>query len=79
MIASYEASYGEEGLLELARRSAKTGVCYSTPVFEGPDFENDIQPLLKELGLSEYGAYIIRDGRTGEYFDQPVTVEVFIL
>ena len=30
--------------------------------------------LLKELGLSENGAYKIRDGRTGDYFDQPVTV-----
>ena len=74
LIASYEESYGEEGLLELARRSAKTGVLYSTPVFDGADFKNEIQPLLKELGMSENGAYKIRDGRTGDYFDQPVTV-----
>src|SRR6202023_2049089 len=30
--------------------------------------------LMEELNLSTSGAFIIRDGRTGEYFDQPVTV-----
>ena len=29
---------------------------------------------LKNLDLPETGAFKLRDGRTGEYFDQPVTV-----
>ena len=71
---SYEKEYGEEGLIELARRSAKEGVCFKTPVFDGANFETDIKPLIEAIGMSGTGAYKIRDGRTGEYFDQPVTV-----
>ena len=64
----------KKGFLNLLADLHKTGVCYSTPVFDGADFKKDIRPLLKDLGLSENGAYKIRDGRTGDYFDQPVTV-----
>ena len=74
LIKDYEKEYGEEGLLELARRSAKEGVCFATPVFDGAEYEADILPLLKAMGGSEKGVYKIRDGRTGDYFDQPVTV-----
>lgn len=74
LVASFEKSYGKEGVMDLARRTAKTGVFYKTPVFDGADLDADIRPLLQELGLSESGAFRIRDGRTGNYFDQPVTV-----
>ena len=74
LITLYEKEYGEEGLLELARRSVKEGVCFTTPVFDGADYDRDIVPLLKAMGGNEKGVYHIRDGRTGEYFDQPVTV-----
>jgi DNA-directed RNA polymerase subunit beta len=74
LVASFEKSYGKEGVMDLARRTAKSGVFYKTPVFDGADLDADIRPLLKELGLSESGAFRIRDGRTGNYFDQPVTV-----
>ncbi len=74
LIETYEKSYGEEGLLELARRSAKEGVCFTTPVFDGASFEQDIKPLIETVGGPISGVYMIRDGRTGEYFDQPVTV-----
>ena len=47
VIDSYEKQYGEEGILELARRSAKEGVCFTTPVFDGADFEKDILPLVE--------------------------------
>jgi len=30
--------------------------------------------MLKQLGLPQSGAFMLRDGRTSEYFDQPVTV-----
>lgn len=74
LILDYEAKYGEEGLLELARTTQKRGVFYRTPVFDGGEFETDIKPLLNELGNPENGTFMIRDGRSGEYFDQPVTV-----
>ncbi len=73
-IASYAKNYGDEGLIELARRSAKEGVFFATPVFDGADFEKDIVPLIKATDGSSTGSYKIRDGRTGDYFDQPVTV-----
>ncbi len=54
--------------------AAKTKGWYiSTPVFDGAR-ENDIIELLKECGYSETGKMLLRDGRTGEYFDNPVTV-----
>lgn len=74
LVASFEKSYGKEGVMDLARRTAKSGVFYKTPVFDGADFATDIKPLLQDLGLSESGAFKLRDGRTGSYFDQPVTV-----
>ncbi len=45
----------------------------ATPVFDGAN-EKDIIKLLKETGFDESGKLRLRDGRTGEYFDNPVTV-----
>ena len=45
----------------------------STPVFDGAK-ETDIQDLLEETGYYRSGKLWLRDGRTGEYFDHPVTV-----
>ncbi len=44
-----------------------------TPVFDGAH-ESDIRECLKEAGLREDGKSILYDGRTGEQFDNPVTV-----
>ncbi len=73
-IDMYEKSFGKDGLMELAQKSSKEGIHYNTPVFDGASLEEDIKPILKDLGLSETGAFTLRDGRTGECFDQPVTV-----
>ncbi|MEG1066968.1 MAG: hypothetical protein RSD85_05390, partial [Erysipelotrichaceae bacterium] len=54
--------------------AAKTkGWHIATPVFDGAN-ENDIIDLLKECGYSETGKLNLRDGRSGEFFDNPVTV-----
>ena len=45
----------------------------STPVFDGAN-EKDIIKLLKECGYDESGKLRLRDGRTGDYFDNPITV-----
>ncbi len=45
----------------------------ATPVFDGAH-EGDIRELFKEAGLREDGKTFVYDGRTGERFDNPVTV-----
>ncbi len=44
-----------------------------TPVFDGAT-EEEIRKCLKEAGISETGKSYLYDGRTGERFEQPVTV-----
>jgi len=73
-VDNYEKVAGKSGLKESAKKVSEEGVKFKIPVFDGASFENDIQPVLKDLNLSEYGVYKLRDGKTGKYFDQPVTV-----
>jgi DNA-directed RNA polymerase subunit beta len=44
-----------------------------TPVFDGAT-EEEIRECLKEAGIPETGKAYLYDGRTGERFEQPVTV-----
>jgi DNA-directed RNA polymerase subunit beta len=54
--------------------AAKTlGWKVATPIFNGAN-EKDIQALLKQAGLNENGKSWLYDGRTGQRFDNPVTV-----
>lgn len=73
-IAEYEKTHGKEGVEELARHAAQNGVLFKTPVFDGASFEGDIQPLLEEVGVPTTGTQRLFDGRTGESFDQTITV-----
>ncbi|MBK5253599.1 MAG: DNA-directed RNA polymerase subunit beta [Peptostreptococcaceae bacterium] len=45
----------------------------ATPVFDGAS-EKQVMDLLEEVGYSRTGKLNLRDGRTGEYFDNPITV-----
>ncbi len=74
LIEDYEKTRGKDAVMELAHRSAKFGIFYKTPVFDGAHFETDIKPLLKEIDAPETGTFKLRDGRSGDYFDQEVTV-----
>jgi len=74
LVKDFTEKYGSDGLLSLAKKTAEFGLAYETPVFDGADYEQDIKPLLKDVGLSETGSYKMYDGRTGEEFDQDVTV-----
>jgi DNA-directed RNA polymerase subunit beta len=74
LIDSYEELYGEDGLQKLAVRTASDGMQFKSPVFDGANFDHDIKPLLEDLNLPFTGSFMVRDGRTSEYFDQPVTV-----
>jgi DNA-directed RNA polymerase subunit beta len=49
------------------------GTKIQTPVFDGPSLP-DIQSELERHGLPADGKVRLRDGRTGDEFDQPVTV-----
>jgi DNA-directed RNA polymerase subunit beta len=49
------------------------GYHMATPVFDGAT-EDEIMETLKKAGLPEDGKTILYDGRTGEPFDNPVTV-----
>ncbi|HBB40101.1 MAG: DNA-directed RNA polymerase subunit beta [Nitrospirae bacterium CG18_big_fil_WC_8_21_14_2_50_70_55] len=49
------------------------GMHVATPVFNGAT-EPEIRAMLKEAGLPESGQIELRDGLTGDPFDQPVTV-----
>ena len=54
--------------------AAKTKGWYiSTPVFDGAN-ENDVMDLLEDCGYPKTGKLRLRDGRTGEYFHNEVTV-----
>jgi len=44
-----------------------------TPVFDGAS-EEELRKSLKEAGIPESGKSFLYDGRTGERFEQPVTV-----
>jgi DNA-directed RNA polymerase subunit beta len=49
------------------------GVTYASPIFDGATWE-DVQAELRKAGLNESSKSILFDGRTGDRFDQEVTV-----
>src|SRR5262249_19634460 len=57
----------------LGYAAALLGFKAITPVFDGAS-EEEIRECLKEAGLPESGKSVLYDGRTGEQFEQPVTV-----
>ena len=61
--------------VHLGIAAKKLGWKIMTPVFDGAT-EKDIIECLKEAGLSETGKTVLYDGRTGEPFDNPVTVGI---
>ena len=59
--------------VHLGRAAAALGWKMMTPVFDGAH-ESDIRDCLREAGLDEDGKTVLYDGRTGEPFDNRVTV-----
>ncbi|MBR6584332.1 MAG: DNA-directed RNA polymerase subunit beta, partial [Firmicutes bacterium] len=59
--------------VHLGLAAKKKGWYIATPVFDGAN-EKDIREMLVDCGYSETGKLRLRDGRTGEWFDNPVTV-----
>lgn len=73
-INAYEKTYGVEALHEMVMKTAERGVHFKTPVFDGADFDTDIKPIMESLKLPDSGSFRLRDGRSGQYFDQEVAV-----
>ncbi len=61
--------------VHLGIAARKLGWKIMTPVFDGAN-EKDIAECLKMAGINENGKTILYDGRTGEPFDNPVTVGI---
>ena len=59
--------------VHLAYAAKALGIKIATPVFDGAN-EQDIFKALELAGYNPNGKVKLRDGRTGEYFDQDVTV-----
>ena len=59
--------------VETLANNLRDGVPMATPVFDGA-VEKDIVNMLEKAGLPTSGQVRLIDGRTGEYFDRPVTV-----
>jgi DNA-directed RNA polymerase subunit beta len=57
----------------LGYAAAKLGFRAVTPVFDGAP-EEEIRAALKEANISDSGKSYLYDGRTGDRFEQPVTV-----
>ena len=57
----------------LGYAAARLGFKAITPVFDGAT-EDEIRATLKEAGIPESGKSYLYDGRTGDRFEQPVTV-----
>ena len=59
--------------VHLGFAAAKRGWKVETPVFDGATLD-DIKEMLVEAGVNEDGKSVVYDGRTGEQFDNRVTV-----
>ena len=54
------------------------GIKFSTPIFDGASLDQ-ICEYTDKAGLPRYGKTYLRDGGSGEYFDQPATVGVIYM
>ena len=67
----------DKDILKLAQRLTK-GVHFASPVFDGAR-ETEILSALEHADLPKTGQMILFDGRTGDAFDQDVTVGVMYM
>jgi DNA-directed RNA polymerase subunit beta len=56
----------------------KLGLKFATPIFDGASID-EINAYTDKAELPRYGVTTLRDGGTGEYFDQPATVGVIYM
>jgi DNA-directed RNA polymerase subunit beta len=73
-LAKLVGKLSDEDVRAIAQK-LKSGVHYASPVFDGAQ-ESQIKSTLQLAGLPSSGQTVLFDGRTGEAFDQEVTVGV---
>jgi DNA-directed RNA polymerase subunit beta len=56
----------------------KLGLKFATPIFDGASID-DINSYTDKAGIPRFGVTQLRDGGTGELFDQPATVGVIYM
>ena len=56
----------------------KLGLKFSTPIFDGASID-EICEYTDKAGVPKFGKTRLRDGGTGDYFDQPATVGVIYM
>ena len=64
--------------LHMGMAAKKLGVHIATPVFDGAKI-SDIKDMMKEAGMDEDGKTVLYDGRTGEAFDNRISVGVMYM
>jgi DNA-directed RNA polymerase subunit beta len=56
----------------------KLGLKFSTPIFDGASMD-EINSYTDKAGVPRYGKTQLRDGGTGDFFDQPATVGIIYM
>ncbi|MCB9749942.1 MAG: DNA-directed RNA polymerase subunit beta [Myxococcales bacterium] len=75
--ARFIDSLGEDDVIRFADK-LRRGVHMSTPVFDGAE-EFEVKATLRKAGLPESGQAILFDGRTGDAFEEDVTVGIMYM
>lgn len=71
-------SADENELKRIAQKIIDKGIIFASPVFDGIS-EKEIDGMLKIAGLPEDGRTILFDGRTGDAFDNDITIGVMYM
>jgi DNA-directed RNA polymerase subunit beta len=64
--------------IHLGMAAEKLGVKFATPVFDGINNE-ELKDIMREAEMTEDGKTILFDGRTGEQFDERISVGVMYM
>ena len=64
--------------IHLGMAAQKLNLKVATPAFDGCNID-EIKAMIKKAGLDESGKIKLRDGKTGEYFDNPISVGIMYI
>lgn len=64
--------------IHLGMAAKKLGIKVSTPVFEGIN-DKELNEIMEEAGMTNYGKVTLIDGQTGEPMDKPIAVGVMYM
>lgn len=77
-VEEFTQNASDEDVKKLAKEFHKDGVRFSSPVFDGAN-EEEIKEFWKLSDVPSTGQVTLFDGRTGEPFENPVTVGVMYI